>query len=55
MPTDIEKILSTALHVNVVDLKTPVTSFSHVHCMQKEERIFQYDLKTIQLINSYIE
>ena len=54
MPTYIEQILSTALHVNMVTLKTPSTSFSHAHCMQKVEEIFQYDWKTIQLINSYI-
>ena len=53
--TSIKKILSTALHVNVVTLKTPNTSFSHAHCMQKLEEIFQYDWKTIQLINSYME
>ena len=51
----IEKILSTALHVNVVALKAPNTSFSYAHCMQKVEEICQYDWKTILLINSYME
>ena len=50
-----QKILSTALHANVVALKTPNTSFSHACCMQKAEEICQYDWKTIQLINSYME
>ena len=35
--------MSTALHVSVVALKTPNTSFSHEHCMQKVEEICQYN------------
>ena len=50
MPTYIERILSTALHVNVVALKTPNTSFSHAHCTQKVEETCQYDWTTTQLI-----
>ena len=50
-----QKILSTALHVNLVALKTPNTSFSHAHSMQKVEETCQYDWSTTQLINSYME
>ena len=49
------KILSTALHVNVVGLKMPNTSFSHAHCMQKEQKTCQYDWTSTLLINSYME
>ena len=56
-PTYIEKILSTALHVNVVALKTLNTSFSHTHCMQKVEKsintIENYSIK--QLLYLYME
>ena len=55
MPTYIEKILSTALHVNVVALKTPNTYFSHAHCMLKVKETCQYDWTPTQLINSYME
>ena len=53
MPTYIEKILSTVSHVNVVALKTPNTSSSRAHCMQKVE-VCQYNWKTIQLINQLL-
>ena len=49
------KNISTALHVNVVALKTPNTSFSHAHYMQKVEETCQYNWTTTQLINSYME
>ena len=50
-----QKILSTALHVIVVALKTTNTSVSYAHCMHKVEETCQYDLTTIQLINSHME